>query len=315
MIGRKQSRPEMSLTTNHMKGILERSFLFCVYLMQHFANAQLENCLKDISCASYQNSINFVEVVAFLNKFQKYFSIPAISFADIEQALDYEQQNLSLPRSEWFVTATQLNDALLKLLKKYRSVEKLHPAETILKPLYETDTNLEVCSLSAEQKLSMLTVFIDALLDSEQAQALTQSFDANDLRITPIAVDSQMNKLWYFGDTYLFLEPADRSGPVATKKRRSNSKTVIEISQANARLFTADKLDIVCKTSGDWTRLLDAYKKEKDVCDSLSQHVDAITTLENKRLKQEMLNAAISRTSSRIQQKAEEKKREEELAK
>ncbi|KAI1732209.1 hypothetical protein Ddc_01064 [Ditylenchus destructor] len=291
-----------------------------------FGASKLANCFVDKASASYQNSPDFVEVFAFCNKIGKFFNIPSISFVDLEQALDYETQNQGFGKESWvrsktlynlykgFLGCVEVSEKLQTILSQSKSLVGMDFYGRIPSSFMENHATADVCSLQPEHKLAILCAMIDSLLSSCNAQEMSENIPSDVLCIVPLAVDSSHNKLWYFGDTYLFLERAKGEKWSSAKKSRASSKVQKEVNEANARLFLGGEFVIICKTSSDWTRLIEAYEQQGDVAETLSKQLDGIVALENKRLRQEILNSTIVRASSRIAKKTEEKKRDEEIA-
>lgn len=68
------------------------------------------------------------------------------------------------------------------------------------------------------------------------------------------------------------------------RSKIKSKKLLKEYDEATKDLFTSDKLNIVCKTSVDWRRLINYYKakSEVEVVSALSKYEIAVSTLETK---------------------------------
>lgn len=150
------------------------------------------------------------------------------------------------------------------------------------------------------------------------------------MRIHPFYIDQNGNKLWYFGDTYLFFEADEDLLPKRNLKTRK-TRSVKQINEVSKTLFTGNCFYLVCRTPNDWGRVIEAYNaaKEFDLVAKLTKTLDFVSSLENKvffylnnkincffyfkRLKEKIKNTTVPRASSRIQFKFEEKKRQTEI--
>lgn len=105
-----------------------------------------------------------------------------------------------------------------------------------------------------------------------------QSFKTNELRISPFCIDKNGNKFWYFGDTYLFLE-VNENNKFKSKSKKSKSTNT---DATNTSLFTGNCFYLVCQTSEDWNRLIEAYnsKNETATFSKLSKTFEYVSLLE-----------------------------------
>ncbi|KAH7702022.1 cat eye syndrome critical region protein 2-like [Aphelenchoides avenae] len=299
----------------------------------------------DKSHAAYQRSPDFPYVVSTLQRFPDTFGIE-ISYAQLEEALDYEEENAKLPRHHW-QRSEFLEGIYLQLLKCLR--RKIGEGETYstaiwyilyAAPYYDGEPThplgmdkdaADTCALSSEQKLQVIRLLIDAKLNHADVQQFIEEVSEEmEMRITPLAVDDDGNVYWYFGDTYLFLEPhkaeptkEDEAPGKRGRPRRSAAKaSAAEEEDGPDPLGStnpANGLIIICKTADDWKRLLElleASKKKGDneIAECLEAYAEAVDALEKKRLQKLRFEYAQpgSRTSSRIKLKEEERKRQEE---
>lgn len=91
-------------------------------------------------------------------------------------------------------------------------------------------------------------------------------------------MDLFSNKYWYFCDTYLFLEREDIDLGGASKVLKN------EIRKNTTMLFTSEKMDIVCKTTSDWKKLIGYYTaiNQTAFVEKLNKHYVGVQNLENK---------------------------------
>lgn len=65
------------------------------------------------------------------------------------------------------------------------------------------------------------------------------------MRITPLAVDDDGNKFWYFGDTYLFLERHKSDDKDETSSVTSRKQVTLTVAVFTAQLQIASEQQVV----------------------------------------------------------------------
>ena len=171
-------------------------------------------------------------IVYFCNLFESRFDLVDLRIEEFEEAIIDDcgsernivvihlLQKLLKPFINRSVDLTNYEQFLLIVLRKYQ-LEQLF--------LQNKEEN-QWSQLSMLTKLDIIYNLCELRIQLSDIEAKLGDFEPSELRIEPLGIDSQGNKLWYFGDLRLYeekpkKEAVEKKKQVEEKKKSSKNKS------------------------------------------------------------------------------------------
>lgn len=107
---------------------------------------------------------------------------------------------------------------MLQVLRR-NNLDELYLSKTVENEPNEKATSCQWTGLSILTKLDIIYQLCELRHGLNDIEAKLSDYEANELRIEPLGIDSNGSKLWYFGDLRLYEEkPAKKK--VKTEKKK-----------------------------------------------------------------------------------------------
>ncbi|CAF0764000.1 unnamed protein product [Didymodactylos carnosus] len=220
-----------------------------MYSTSEWPDAQLSNIQKTL-----QNSWQIPYITQFCRVFCEVFNLFEFHQEELEDALLLDSPDEMHPflqelllsllsgLTRFQVNSQNIHVMLAKCLRKCDLTlqSSISPQSA---PSEETLAITDWKEMSVFEKLNMLRCLCDARLNQPDVENLTETISADLIRFEPCGEDSKGNKIWYFGDTRLYVEELDKTKSGITS------------------------WGCVCRTLDEWEIFISVYKQSTKVQD------------------------------------------------
>ena len=105
---------------------------------------------------------------------------------------------------------TNYDQYLLQVLRK-NNIDNLYFTKTNCSVDADEKLNDKWSNLSMLTKLDIIYQLCELRLQLNDIEAKLSDYEANELRLEPLGIDSNGNKLWYFGDLRLYEQKPEKN--------------------------------------------------------------------------------------------------------